>query len=176
MWISIFFFGLILLTGFLFWYFLSLSKASWENIFGIVAAKFCTVRMPNQQCRTIFFLYKLQVFHWTCISYISWEYINVTELMSEGHLNEVDRVVQKSLALPRTYRSHWTRDRATLRGVLLVTLGRIRVVCLCWQSLAETKTGFGNMDVTKAAVGLVLVRFVLFWLHSVVSLCKWVSE
>jgi len=29
---------------------------------------------------------------------------------------------------------------------------------LRWQSLADTKTGFGNVDVTKAAVSLVLVR------------------
>jgi len=32
------------------------------------------------------------------------------------------------------------------------------MVCVwCCQSLAETKTGFGNVDVTKAAVSLVLV-------------------
>jgi len=45
--------------------------------------------------------------------------------------------------------------------VCLLVVGWISMMWACrvrhWQSLAETKTGFGNVDVTKDAVSLVLV-------------------
>jgi len=117
-----------------------------------------------------------EVLAWSSV----WNEVQTCTWPSWCHCHSLSLASVKSrLVLPFWYRPTWVfLEKGLLNGCVCFYLfyfsSRLHI-CLwsichwlnfcdvnmchvwCWQSLAETKTGFGNVDVTKAAVSLVLV-------------------